>query len=177
MFESRDEAQLKPNSQMWTESEAFQLLRCSTSHVRHLRLTRQLGCYPGRPGLSQADLEVYVAAVKIIRVRMPGTAKGYAVVPSLRQGGGPTRYGRLPFDPPADRAKVRLQHRHPPEGRCFRIGAWTFCGMLHATVSRVGTLIGGRRATASSSQAAWTRARAASNISAVPLRDPPLASC
>jgi len=73
---------IKPNSQMWMESEAAQLLRCSTSHVRNLRFTRQLGCYPGRSVLSQADLEIYVAAVKIIRVRMPGTAKGYAVVPA-----------------------------------------------------------------------------------------------
>jgi len=47
---------IKPNSQMWTESEAAQLLRCSTSHVRHLRFTRQLGCWsrPFRPLTSRS---------------------------------------------------------------------------------------------------------------------------
>ncbi len=77
---------IKPNSQMWTESEAAQLLRCSTSHARHLRLTRQLGCYRGRPGLSQADLEVYVAAVKTSEFECPEQARG---TPSYR------RFGKL----------------------------------------------------------------------------------
>lgn len=74
---------IKPNSPMWTESEAAQMLRCSTAKIQHLRLTRQLGYYPGRPVLiSQDDLEIYVASVKIIRVRMPEPAEGYAVVPA-----------------------------------------------------------------------------------------------
>ncbi|MCK1670401.1 helix-turn-helix domain-containing protein [Bradyrhizobium sp. 150] len=73
----------KPNSQMWTESEAAQMLRCSTAKIQRLRLTRQLGYYPGRPVLiSQDDLETYVASVKIIRVRMPEPAGGYVVVPA-----------------------------------------------------------------------------------------------
>ncbi|MGY3364182.1 hypothetical protein ACVWZL_001307 [Bradyrhizobium sp. GM2.4] len=74
---------IKPNSQMWTESEAAQMLRCSSAKIQHLRLTRQLGYYPGRPVLiSQDDLEIYVASVKIIRVRVPEPAEGYVVVPA-----------------------------------------------------------------------------------------------
>ncbi len=64
------------------ESEAADLLRCSVSSVKRLRLNRKLGYYTGRPVLiSQADLELYVASAKVLRVRMPGTKPEFALLP------------------------------------------------------------------------------------------------
>lgn len=68
---------------MWTDSEAAQLLRCSVAQVRHLRHTRRLGYYPGRPNLiSQYDLEIYVASVKIIRILTAETPDKYLSAPA-----------------------------------------------------------------------------------------------
>lgn len=75
---------MKQNSlTMWTDREAAQLLRCSRAKVKHLRLSRQLGYYPGRPALiSQDDLQTYVASVKIIKIPMPDATEGYVVAPA-----------------------------------------------------------------------------------------------
>jgi excisionase family DNA binding protein len=74
------------SERLLTEAEAAQLLRCSSAKVKRLRLNHKLGYYPGRRILiSQADLEAYVASVKIIRVRMLGTSKGYAAAPAHTQ--------------------------------------------------------------------------------------------
>lgn len=65
------------------QAEAAELLRCSIATVKRLRLTRRLGYYRGRPALiSQADLELYIASIKIRHIRMPGPPGTYATVPA-----------------------------------------------------------------------------------------------
>lgn len=65
------------------QSEAAAALRCSVATIKRLRLARKLGYYTGRPVLiSENDLELYVASVKVIRVRMPGQAVKYETVPA-----------------------------------------------------------------------------------------------
>jgi excisionase family DNA binding protein len=57
--------QAEKPSEMLLEREAAELLRCSTSMVKRLRLDRKLGYYQGRPVLiSRADLEKYVASAR-----------------------------------------------------------------------------------------------------------------
>jgi excisionase family DNA binding protein len=74
-------AEIRP-PKLLLEAEAAQLLRCSTSTVKRLRLDRKLGYYPGRPVLiARDDIERYVASAKVLRVRMPGNPPYYALLP------------------------------------------------------------------------------------------------
>lgn len=48
-----------------TEAEAAEILRCSRSKVKRLRLTHKLSFIPGRPALiDEVDLQTYMEEVK-----------------------------------------------------------------------------------------------------------------
>jgi excisionase family DNA binding protein len=73
----------REQTKLLLQSEAAALLRCSIVTISRLRLSRKLGYYTGRPVLiSEADLELYVASAKVLRVKMPGPPGEYGYVPA-----------------------------------------------------------------------------------------------
>ncbi len=79
----RNKIQNAKRATLLLQSEAAALLRCSVATIARLRLTRKLGYYTGRPVLiSEADLELYVASAKVLRVKMPGPPGEYGHVPA-----------------------------------------------------------------------------------------------
>src|ERR1700694_5978522 len=48
-----------------TESEVAEILRCSPSKIKRLRLSRKLGYTPGRPvTIGEDDLKIYLERIK-----------------------------------------------------------------------------------------------------------------
>ena len=101
-------------AEMLTEPEVAEILRCSTSKVKRLRLGGKLAYLPGRPVLvSRADLAAYIDSMKVgATTPDPGVAaKAAARAKAEAEAAWRSQGNRGPMNPREWAIKKKLTRR------------------------------------------------------------------